>query len=130
MRYHESWKLMDCHCSTAALQPRGSTRLMWSLAQCGLPKQETHCGAIQQFFISLLICSHSLPQDCLWMCVYMDGRHAFLPHNMVVLGLVASRLKQKGQFCHRNPVLCHWYGQQGPQIHLSKKYACRQYHLI
>lgn len=76
---------MHCHYSTAALQLRGSTHLLWSPAQCRLPKQKTHCGVVQQFFISPLIYSHSLPQACLWMCAGMEGRHGFMPHNMVMV---------------------------------------------
>lgn len=37
-------------------------------AQCRLLKQETPCGVVEQFFISPLVCSHSSPQACLWMC--------------------------------------------------------------
>lgn len=78
---------MPCHYSIVALPIWGSTHLIWLSAQHRLPKQEMHRGVIQQFCISPLTYSHSLPHACLWMCAGMEGRHVLMSHNMVMVSL-------------------------------------------
>lgn len=97
------WILIHWHYSTASLQPGGFTYPTWSSAQCRLLKHEKHCEAAQQFFVSLPICSLSLPQAWLWMCAGMESRYVMYH---VLHHTTGSRC-----VAHTVPLFWHVYAQ-------------------